>query len=69
MSERELLKRAYKLLEDIASPFRNVERYDVKKWLEDATLVLNEEDPFALDPKLVGDYVIDERWKVSRWEE
>lgn len=33
---KELLQRAYKLLEDISHPFRNVERYDVEKWLKDA---------------------------------
>lgn len=32
----ELLQRAYMLLGDISHPFRNVERYDVQKWLEDA---------------------------------
>jgi hypothetical protein len=37
---KELLSRAYKLLDDINQPFRNVERYDVQKWLEDAKQVL-----------------------------
>lgn len=42
MSERELLKRAYKLLDDLVTD-RTMERYDVQKWLEDATLILGTE--------------------------
>jgi hypothetical protein len=33
---RQLIQRAYMLLDDIRQPFKNVELYDVKKWLENA---------------------------------
>lgn len=33
---RDLLQRAYTLLDAISQPFKNVERYDVQKWLDEA---------------------------------
>ena len=85
MSERELLKRAHKLLDDLVTG-RPMERYDVQKWLEDASSVLDKENvifnvvDYGADPSGKRDSLdaiqaaVDaaaqsERWKVSRWEE